>query len=110
MHGLWAKLPDEIQTFGDARGWLKVRKLIKLILIGELGWNIADTDEEDNTTSKRVAYVKRISNEIKNKVSKSKKNNRNPANRNGRGCDEIATVDAHADKAIPRLSQNVHEI
>ena len=29
MHGLWAKLPDEIKTFGDARGWLKVRELIK---------------------------------------------------------------------------------
>jgi hypothetical protein len=70
MHGLWAKLPDDIKIFGDARGWLKVRKLIKLILVGKLDWNTADTDEKDSTTSKRVAYVKRISNEIKNKASK----------------------------------------
>ena len=70
LHGLWARLPEEIKIFGDACGWLKVSKLIKSILVEKLDWYAADTDENEKKIGKRVAYVKRISDEIRNKVSK----------------------------------------
>ena len=72
LHGIWAKLPDELKVVGQARGWKSVRKLIKLILVGTLDWDKADVDRDtkEEKIGKRVAYVKMICNEIRNKDSK----------------------------------------